>query len=270
MNKDHWKHQLNQPHPQPHIQTTMDRSRSPSISRPHPPPQGQGRSTSPLWDESPSPRIPSPSRGRPRSYHARAPSESRSRSRYSSRSSSVSSSRSRKTQKKHQQQQQHDHHKGLFKTSAGLLAGIGVATFLAHKVWPKGVIYGDLEDWASKKADKAEAKQQQRRRPEPQRRTSEPHHGPPRRNHNHHEQPPPRVIERVRERGNVTYREEIVPVRKGDGRRRDLEARGFERVGARNNERANQPLPYPDRAYPDERFYGPSNSRSRPGEPVYR
>ncbi|KAF5664145.1 hypothetical protein FHETE_7196 [Fusarium heterosporum] len=104
--------------------------------------RGQTTSTSPSRG-----RTPSPSRGRAQSFRGR-PSSSRhaslSRSRSRGRSPSRSSSRSPSRRKKHSD---NHHHHGLFKTTAGLLAGIGVATVIAHKVWPKGVLYGDHEDW---------------------------------------------------------------------------------------------------------------------------
>lgn len=40
------------------------------------------------------------------------------------------------------------------KASAGLLAGIGVASLLAHKFWPKGVLYGGKEEWETRVVDK--------------------------------------------------------------------------------------------------------------------
>lgn len=37
------------------------------------------------------------------------------------------------------------------KSSAPLLATIGVASVLAHKLWPKGVLFGDKEEWETRK-----------------------------------------------------------------------------------------------------------------------
>ncbi|KAM0200419.1 hypothetical protein ACHAPA_004852 [Fusarium lateritium] len=130
----------------------MERSRNGSFERRssvNSVPRRQRTSASSSSSPSPRRRTPSPSRGRtqpsrgrPSSSRQTSPSRSRSRGRSFSRSSSRSPSR----RKKHSSD--HHHHHGLFKTTAGLLAGIGVATVLAHKVWPKGILYGDHEDWA--------------------------------------------------------------------------------------------------------------------------
>jgi hypothetical protein len=37
------------------------------------------------------------------------------------------------------------------KSAAPLLATIGVASVVAHKFWPKGVLFGDKEDWETRK-----------------------------------------------------------------------------------------------------------------------
>ncbi|KAH6968883.1 hypothetical protein DER45DRAFT_547888 [Fusarium avenaceum] len=129
----------------------MERSRNGSFERRssvNSVPRRQRTSASSSSSPSPRRRTPSPSRGRVQSSRGRpsssrqtSPSRSRSRGRTSSRSISRSPSR----RKKHSGD--HHHHHGLFKTTAGLLAGIGVATVIAHKVWPKGILYGDHEDW---------------------------------------------------------------------------------------------------------------------------
>ncbi|RGP79246.1 hypothetical protein FLONG3_2682 [Fusarium longipes] len=58
-------------------------------------------------------------------------------------------------------------HARLLVTTAGLLAGIGVATVIAHKVWPKGVLHGDHEDWEHPPS-KHNRKQQQHRHRSPE------------------------------------------------------------------------------------------------------
>lgn len=174
------------PSPSP-IRSPLSRSRTPSPSR--------GRSQAP--------------RGRPSS---RMVSRSKSRGRLSSRSSSRSPSRRSKRSDNH-------HHHGLFKTTAGLLAGIGVAAVVAHKVWPKGVLYGDHEDWEH----------------------SSKHHRSDRPNHRRRRSPEngERVVERTtRRRGDAVYYEEV------DRRR----PQNFERMPRPEYERMRQPaerLPYP-------------------------
>jgi hypothetical protein len=122
-------------------------------------------SPSPIPTPSSRTRTHSPSRGRPQSHRGRNKpsssrpiSRSRSRGRSSSRSSSCSPSRRKK------RSDDHDYN-GLFKTTAGLLAGIGVATVIAHKVWPKGVLHGDHEDWEHSPPPKHSRKQHRHRSP---------------------------------------------------------------------------------------------------------
>ncbi|KAJ6439875.1 O-methyltransferase family 3 [Purpureocillium lavendulum] len=76
-------------------------------------------------------------------------SRSRSRSRSSSRSysHSGSGSSSQDRQRRRQQQRHKEKKEGLIKGSAGLLLGIGVAAVVAHKFWPKGILYGGKEEW---------------------------------------------------------------------------------------------------------------------------
>ncbi|KAF7553654.1 hypothetical protein G7046_g7037 [Stylonectria norvegica] len=210
-------------------------------------------------------RSPSP-RGRGQAHHPpsheRSVSKSRSRSRPTPRSTSTSPQRAPKHHQ-HQHQHQHNehhqnhdddhqHHHGLFKTSAGLIAGIGLATILAHKAWPKGVIHGGQEEWET--------------RPDPRK---EKHNKREPRESERHERRDERVVERTKTSrggrgGEVVYYEEVVPVRKAEGRRRDLEARGFERVGRpAEDDKMRRPgrLPYPEHAYPDERYYSPERAR---------
>lgn len=118
----------------------MDRSRSHSRA----PSRRRDRSLSSSPSQS---RSPSRTRRSRRSSRARSdsydsfdsysPSHSRSRSRSRTRSRSRSEGGEHKSSK----------HKDLLKSSAGLLAGIGIASYVAHKFWPKGVMYGDKEDW---------------------------------------------------------------------------------------------------------------------------
>lgn len=44
------------------------------------------------------------------------------------------------------------------KSAAPLLATIGVASVVAHKFWPKGVMFGDKEDWEKEKVVERRAK----------------------------------------------------------------------------------------------------------------
>lgn len=115
----------------------MDRARS--YSRP---PRRRDRSIS----TSPSPTR-SPSRSRSRS-HTRQSRRSASSSRQRSRSSSsYDSQASRPARRRSTSSSRHGKHRELLKTSAGLLAGIGIASYVAHKFWPKGIMYGDKEEW---------------------------------------------------------------------------------------------------------------------------
>ncbi|KAF5550260.1 hypothetical protein FNAPI_7783 [Fusarium napiforme] len=169
------------PSPSP-IRSPLSRSRTPSPSR--------GRSQAP--------------RGRPSSRMV-SRSKSKSRARLSSRSSSRSPSRRSKRSDNH-------HHHGLFKTTAGLLAGIGVAAVVAHKVWPKGVLYGDHEDWEHSSKHH---------------RSDRPHHRRRRSLENGE-----RVVERTtRRRGDAVYYEEV------DRRR----PQNFERMPRPEYERMRQP-----------------------------
>lgn len=177
----------------------MGRSRS--VSRP---PSPRKRTTSP------SPRVRLPYRGSSQT-RTRPASRGRPRSRSSTRSSSRSPSR-----RKHK----HDHH-GLFKSTAGLLAGIGIATVIAHKAWPKGVLYGGQEEWETKPHGK--------------------HHGE-------------RVVERrrVARNGDGAYYEEV-----SRGRRRLLDRRPCEhetvrRTMVRDDGRGALPM-YDDRYYEPEK-----------------
>ncbi|KAF4971805.1 hypothetical protein FSARC_1498 [Fusarium sarcochroum] len=201
----------------------MQRSRSGSFERRSSVNRRQTPSPSPIPPSSRG-RTPSPSRGRPASSRGRPSSSrqvsrSKSRGRHSSRSSSRSPSRRKK---RNGDSNNHHHHHGLFKTTAGLLAGIGVATVIAHKVWPKGVLYGDHEDWEHESHPKhrhSDRRQHQRRR----------------RSFDDGE----RVIERTtRRRGDAVYYEEV-------SRRRP---ESYERIPRPEHVRIRQPserLPYP-------------------------
>jgi len=83
--------------------------------------------------------------------------QSRSRARSSS-SSSGDNSQQRRARK---QQRHKEKKEGLIKGSAGLLLGIGVAAVVAHKFWPKGILYGGKEEWEAEVKEKIV----QRRRP---------------------------------------------------------------------------------------------------------
>ncbi|KAG8424129.1 hypothetical protein J3458_000957 [Metarhizium acridum] len=90
---------------------------------------------------------------------SRTPSQSRSPSR-SRRSASRPPSRhsSRDSCRRVPSQQEKEHNRGkLIKDSAGLLLGIGVAAVVAHKFWPKGMLYGAKEEWETR-LDKARDK----------------------------------------------------------------------------------------------------------------
>ncbi|KAF4453979.1 hypothetical protein F53441_3504 [Fusarium austroafricanum] len=208
----------------------MEHSRSPRRG------SFERRSSVPRRTPSPSPILsptsrsytpsPPPSRGRPQT--SRLPSRSKSRGRLSSRSRSRSSSRSRRSKRSGD----NSHHHGLFKTTAGLLAGIGVAAVVAHKVWPKGVLYGDHEDWEHEQPSKHRHSGRQHRR---------------RRSVDNGE----RVVERRTQRhGDAVYYEEV-------SRRRP---QNYERIPRPEHERVREPverLPYP----PDDHY--------APGQPVY-
>ncbi|WAO90823.1 Hypothetical protein NCS54_00826300 [Fusarium falciforme] len=152
-----------------------------------------------------------------------------------------------------------EHHHGLFKTSAGLIAGIGLATVLAHKVWPKGVLYGDTEEWES--------------RPHPKHRHSDRHE-----HHHRHRRASDaeRAIDRARRHGgDVVYYEEIGPF---PGRRRSAALQSYERLSPAEEERIRRMsrdehprvgrLPYPDEPYPGESFYEPERRRHSVAQPV--
>ncbi|RSM04145.1 hypothetical protein CEP52_006999 [Fusarium oligoseptatum] len=151
-----------------------------------------------------------------------------------------------------------EHHHGLFKTSAGLIAGIGLATVLAHKVWPKGVLYGDAEEWES--------------RPHPKHRHSDRHE-----HHRRHRRASDaeRAIDRARRHGDVVYYEEIGPF---PGRRRSAALQSYERLSPAEEERIRRMsrdensrvgrLPYPDEPYPGESFYEPEPRRHSVAQPV--
>lgn len=126
---------------------------------------GYSRSPSPTYSRSPSRSrmgrrssiSRSPSRSRPRSSRARR------RDSFSSRSSSGSPSRSdksRKSQLKDQLKDKTTTTSGL-KTSLVFLGSVAAATYAAHKFWPKGVTYGDKEDWELEKEIKKEKKKKE-------------------------------------------------------------------------------------------------------------
>ncbi|KAF4986635.1 hypothetical protein FDECE_15850 [Fusarium decemcellulare] len=232
---------------------------------------------------SPSPpaaRGRSVSRTRPVSFHSGTRSLSRSKSRgakatsrASSRSSSSSPTRRNTAQNRgrqhdtnknrpghsHGSHSQEHHHHGLFKTSASLLAGIGLATVLAHKVWPKGILYGDSEDWES--------------RPHPKHRHSDRHLDRPRPRRSLEAE---RVIERARRHGDVIYYEEIGPL---PSRRRPVAHQNYDRLSRSvEDERMRRPfreeppragrLPYPNAPYPGETYYEPERRRTTVAQPV--
>lgn len=87
-----------------------------------------------------------------------------SRSRSTSRRRTDSSSRSRSRSRLDGRSESRDSHKSSFlKGSLGLLAGIGIAAYAAHKIWPKGILYGGKEDWETREPP---PKQPSRRLPE--------------------------------------------------------------------------------------------------------
>ncbi|KAF4981489.1 hypothetical protein FZEAL_2732 [Fusarium zealandicum] len=225
----------------------MDRSRSfsrPSSAHRNPtpsPPTTKGRN---------------PPRGRPMSSHetsrplARSKSRAKTPSRPSSRASSSSPARRQQKHGKSGKANSQDHHHGLFKTSAGLIAGIGLATVLAHKVWPKGILYGGAEEWES--------------RPIPKHHHSDRHEH--RRHHHRHSSDTGRVVERARRRGDVVYYEEISHF---PSRRRSFGPQTYERMSRGVEENGIPrpvrddfgPPPHPDAPYPGEVFYEPERRR---------
>ncbi|KAF5018102.1 hypothetical protein F66182_9941 [Fusarium sp. NRRL 66182] len=135
---------------QPSRSASFERRSSANRRQPTPAPipsTPRGRIPSPSPSPSPSRDRPLSSRGRPasRTRSLSAHQASRSRSRPRSKSPSSSRSPSRRSRRNGD-----NRHHGIFKTTAGLLAGIGVATVVAHKVWPKGILHGDREDWQSR------------------------------------------------------------------------------------------------------------------------
>ncbi|KAH6661160.1 hypothetical protein BKA67DRAFT_654295 [Truncatella angustata] len=123
-------------------------------------------------------RSPSPvysrsrSRSRPgrRISFSRSPSRSRPGSRRTSRRDSLSSTsssrspsrdgRSKRTQVKEKLKdvkEKTDTTSGL-KTSLVFLGSVAAATYAAHKFWPKGVTYGEKEEWEIEKAIRKEKK----------------------------------------------------------------------------------------------------------------
>ncbi|RTE68807.1 hypothetical protein BHE90_016814 [Fusarium euwallaceae] len=143
-------------------------------------------------------------------------------------------------------------------TRAATATGIGLATVLAHKVWPKGVLYGDAEEWES--------------RPHPKHRHSDRHE-----HHRRHRRASDaeRAIERARRHGDVVYYEEIGPF---PGRRRSAALQSYERLSPAEEERIRRMsrdensrvgrLPYPDEPYPGESFYEPEPRRHSVAQPV--
>ncbi|KAH7140819.1 hypothetical protein EDB81DRAFT_885528 [Dactylonectria macrodidyma] len=206
-----------------------------------------------------------PSRGRPSESRSNS-THHNSHSRSSSRSSSRSPSRRRHRHHHQHYQPQHEHsHHGLFKTSASLLAGIGLATVLAHKVWPKGILHGDEEEWMS--------------RPMPKHHHHHHHHSSERRDHHRRRSSDAdRMLDRARSthpRGEIMYVEEEGPFRRSDARRMSLDPRALDRIeDERAHWEANSPrgrpavLPYPETPYPDEKFYEPKRMRGPVPAPI--
>ncbi|KAF7547671.1 hypothetical protein G7Z17_g7563 [Cylindrodendrum hubeiense] len=234
--------------------------RSHSFSRPSPS-SGQARSPSPKSANTPRTRM--PSRGRPESH--RTSSHHGSRSRSSSRSSSRSPSHRRHHQHHHQHQHsqpQHEHNHGLFKTSAGLIAGIGLATVLARKVWPKGVLYDGDQDESRPKSKHHHHH----------------HHSSERHEHHHRRSSDAgRMVDRARSvhpHGEVMFVDEAGPFKRGDSRRMSLDPRTLRAEDERMLRDAHSPrsrpavLPYPETPYPNEKFYEPVRMRAVP-EPVF-
>ncbi|KAH7144378.1 hypothetical protein B0J13DRAFT_555078 [Dactylonectria estremocensis] len=238
----------------------MDRSHS--FSRPSPT-NGKPRSPSPRSTTTPRTTT-MPSRGRP-SEPRSSSSHDNSHSRSSSRSSSRSPSRRRHHHQHHHHQPQHEHHHGLFKTSASLLAGIGLATVLAHKVWPKGVLHGDEEEWTT--------------RPKSKHHHHHHHHSSERHEHHHRRSSDAdRMLDRAKSThpgGDIMYVEEEGPFRRGDARRMSLDPRALDRIeDERVHWEANSPrarpavLPYPETPYPNEKFYEPMRMRGPIPAPI--
>lgn len=121
------------------------------------------------YSRSPSPAYPR-SRSRPRfgrrNSLSRSPVRSRPQSRRTSRRDSVSSSRSssrspsrggrsRRTKLKEGIKDKTTTTSGM-KTSLAFLGSVAAATYAAHKFWPKGITYGEKEEWEIEKAVKKE------------------------------------------------------------------------------------------------------------------
>ncbi|KAH8178775.1 hypothetical protein LIA77_00294 [Sarocladium implicatum] len=116
-----------------------DRSRSVSAARD----RSRSRPRALSFSRSPSPRGRDTRRSRAASFSSLS-SSSRSRSRRRKRS------RSRQKTKPEKKPEENKGALAALKSAAPLLATIGVASVVAHKFWPKGVLFGDKEEWETR------------------------------------------------------------------------------------------------------------------------
>ncbi|KAI8626074.1 hypothetical protein F5Y19DRAFT_231502 [Xylariaceae sp. FL1651] len=100
------------------------------------------RAPSPSYSSEAYSRSPSPSRHRPRSQSTRSEPYRRRRS------PSPTSE---------------DKIEAALKTSLVFLGAVGAATLVAHKFWPKGIIYGESEEYGEKEKHNGEARERTKR-----------------------------------------------------------------------------------------------------------
>ncbi|EJT74252.1 hypothetical protein GGTG_08095 [Gaeumannomyces tritici R3-111a-1] len=132
---------------------SRDRSRSRDRDRSRSRDRGtSGRSRSRLDDDRRRRRAGSRD-SRASSFSSR--SRSRSRSRSTRRFSGDDSAADRKPRKaKETAKEKEERKKSELKASAGFLGAVAVATFAAHKLWPKGYLYGSKEEWETRPVPK--------------------------------------------------------------------------------------------------------------------
>ncbi|KLU88920.1 hypothetical protein MAPG_07901 [Magnaporthiopsis poae ATCC 64411] len=121
---------------------SCDRSRSKNLAT-------RGRSWSRFDDDRRRRRADSrDSRSSSSSYRSRSRSRSRSRRRSLDDDDAASDRKARKA--KETAKEKEERKKSEIKASAGFLGAVAVAAFAAHKLWPKGYLYGGKEEWESR------------------------------------------------------------------------------------------------------------------------
>ncbi|KAI5457620.1 hypothetical protein BGZ63DRAFT_393318 [Mariannaea sp. PMI_226] len=267
----------------------MDRSRS--YSRHRPVDGEQLRSPSPVMSRDGASSTSSRGRAtsRPRPVYSHHGSFSRSSSRSRSRASSESRSPTRREHRSHSHghhhshERHHEHHHDLIKTSAGLIAGLGLATVLARKVWGK-----DDEENDKRSSSRSRSKHDSHGHSHDRDHDHENHHH---HHHHHHHQESSKHhhghhhrrdsdvssrSERMVDRARGTHAHDAVYMqetgalhRRDEARRMSLEPRVPERTEKQaSSGRPPRPLPYPETPYPSEKFYEPRGLRASFSEPV--